>query len=116
MPRAIASALTAAGTNLKWYTVSTGGTALAGAPTPSTATVGNTTYYVSQTTTCESPRAAIVVTIKPLPTVTATNNYPICEGQPLNLTATGTGTSYAWAATGFTSALQNPTRKPSTTA
>jgi len=61
---ATATALTATGTALKWYTVVTGGTALTIAPTPSTATVETTTYYVSQTAnTCESSRAAIAVNI-----------------------------------------------------
>jgi len=48
---ATASALTAtalANHTLRWYTVATGGSPLAGAPTPSTATVGTTAYYVSQ--------------------------------------------------------------------
>ena len=62
-----ATALTvtpATGTTLKWYTVATGGTAATIAPTPNTGTVGNTTYYVSQTNgTCESTRVPIVVTV-----------------------------------------------------
>ncbi|MBC7389079.1 MAG: polysaccharide deacetylase family protein [Opitutaceae bacterium] len=62
---AIAPALTATGTALKWYgTNSTGGTASTTAPTPSTTAVGATTYYVSQTlNNCEGPRAAIVVNV-----------------------------------------------------
>ena len=46
-----ATALTAtpaSGSNLLWYTAATGGTASSTAPTPSTTTVGSTTYYVSQ--------------------------------------------------------------------
>ncbi len=39
---AIAQPLTAVGINLKWYTAETGGTALAGTPTPSTTTRGTT--------------------------------------------------------------------------
>ena len=64
-----ATALTAVGgtgSTLQWYgTNATGGTASATAPTPSTATAGTTTYYVSQLDAngCESPRAAIVVTV-----------------------------------------------------
>lgn len=62
------SALTATpstGGVLNWYgTNATGGTASATAPTPSTTTLGTTTYYVSQTVGgCESPRAAITVTV-----------------------------------------------------
>jgi gliding motility-associated-like protein len=46
-----ATALTAtpvSGSNLLWYTAATGGTASSTAPTPTTTTVGSTTYYVSQ--------------------------------------------------------------------
>ncbi|MEL1248267.1 T9SS type B sorting domain-containing protein [Flavobacterium helocola] len=54
-----------AGGTLNWYgTNATGGTASPTAPIPSTATVGSTTYYVSQTVAgCEGPRAPIVVII-----------------------------------------------------
>ena len=56
-----ASPLTATGSNLLWYTVPTGGTGSPTAPTPSTTSVGTTSYYVSQTVGCEGPRAQIVV-------------------------------------------------------
>ncbi|MEC4005945.1 LamG-like jellyroll fold domain-containing protein, partial [Flavobacterium sp. SUN052] len=64
---ATAVALTASGTNLLWYTTATGGTGNATAPTPSTATLGTTSYWVSQTvTSCESTRTQInVVTALP---------------------------------------------------
>lgn len=62
---ATATPLTANGTGLKWYTVSTGGTSNTTAPTPSTATIGTTTHYVSQTVSgCESTRASIAVIIE----------------------------------------------------
>jgi gliding motility-associated-like protein len=48
------------------------------------------------------------ITIHGLPVVTAGSNSPVCEGKPVNLTATG-GTSYTWAGpAGFTSGLQMP--------
>jgi len=55
------------GHSLNWYNVATGGVVLPSAPTPSTAIVGSTFYYVSQTTAlgCEGPRAAIEVKINP---------------------------------------------------
>ncbi|WP_165836426.1 PKD domain-containing protein [Taibaiella soli] len=60
----VASPLTATGTGLQWYTSSSGGTASSTPPTPSTATSGNTTYYVSQKSgNCESPLAAITVEV-----------------------------------------------------
>lgn len=111
-----ATALTATGSNLLWYTVATGGTGIATAPTPSTTTVGSTIYYVSQTTGCESPRAAITVTVvagTPAPTV----NTPIayCQGTTATtLTAAGTNLLWYTTATGGTGSVTAPT--PSTTA
>ena len=112
---ATASPLTASGTNLLWYAAATGGTGNATAPTPSTATAGSITYYVSQTITgCEGPRAAIVVnvTATPLaPAVTSPVNY--CQNAiAVPLTATGTGLLWYLAPTGGTGSSTAPT--PST--
>jgi gliding motility-associated-like protein len=64
----VAVALNATGNSLKWYTVSTGGSFTTSAPTPSTGTATNTTYYVSQTIGgVESDRIALLVTINPTP-------------------------------------------------
>lgn len=111
------SALTATGTSLKWYTTATGGTGSATAPTPSTATVGTTTWYVSQTNTttgCEGPRAAINVVINALPAApTVTTPVNLCVGGPTApLTATGTSLLWYTAATGGTGSATAPT--PST--
>ena len=59
------SAVASGGGVLNWYgTNATGGTASTIVPTPSTTTLGTTTYYVSQTIAgCESVRTPIVVTI-----------------------------------------------------
>ncbi|GAB3726550.1 Ig-like domain-containing protein [Spirosoma lituiforme] len=95
-PVALATAVTS-GTNLKWYTAQTGGTGSTVAPTLSTAAVGSTTYYVSQTSAdgCESDRSAVVVTVKPLPvapTLTL-NTQNLCQSSvPTPLTAIATGT------------------------
>lgn len=69
-----ASALTATtgtnGTGLMWYATETGGSGSSTAPTPSTATVGATSYWVSSVNAngCESERTEIVVTVDaPLP-------------------------------------------------
>ena len=107
---ATAAALTATGTSLKWYTAATGGTGSATAPTPPTSVVGSTIYYVSQTTTCESPRAAITVTIKAIPATSTVIIPSVCAGAPLSLsTPTVAGATYAWTGpNAFTSTLQNP--------
>ncbi len=98
---ATASALTATGASLLWYTVATLGTGSSTAPTPSTSTAGTpaVSYWVSQTTTCESARSQINVNISPAPTsVTATNNGPKCVGGALSLTAGAASNmfSYKW--------------------
>ncbi|AYN66076.1 DUF11 domain-containing protein [Euzebyella marina] len=70
---------------LQWYTVATGGTPSSTAPTPSTATAGTTSYYVSQVdddTFCESERTQIdvvVYSIPVAPTLTQ-NNVDYCIG------------------------------------
>ncbi len=97
---ATAVALTATGTNLLWYTQATGGTSSATAPVPSTLVPGTYTWYVSRTTNnCESDRAALVVTIKPLPPVpTVVSPVEYCQTlptTPLNATP-GTGNTLKW--------------------
>jgi gliding motility-associated-like protein len=53
------------GGTLTWYSALTGGTALPGAPTPITTTVGTTSYYVTETILGveSSPRTPIVVNV-----------------------------------------------------
>jgi len=95
---ATATILSATGTGLKWYTVSTGGTASTTAPIPSTATAGTTNYYVSQTVnTCEGPRATIAVTVNALPnaTITVGSSTTFCAGGSVLLTASSSS-SYKW--------------------
>lgn len=58
-----ATALTATGTNLKWFN-SLADAGVATAPTPSTAAVGSKTYYVSSNNgSCESAKTPIVVNV-----------------------------------------------------
>ncbi|MFP9100933.1 LamG-like jellyroll fold domain-containing protein, partial [Flavobacterium sp. RHBU_24] len=74
------TSLVATGTNLQWYTVSTGGSVL-----PANTALTATTYYVSQTVNgCESSRTAVSVTI----------TYPIRYVKP---SASGTGDGTSWA-------------------
>jgi len=103
---ATASALTAtesAGNSLLWYSTATGGTGSSTAPTPSTTTVGTTTYYVSQITTpqgCESVRASITVTVNALPqaSITASKTPIICTGDSVvfSVSPQVAGQSYVW--------------------
>ena len=87
-------------------------------PTPSTAALGTTTYYVSQVSTagCESPRAAITATVNDIPAAPTVANVTYCRNVTATaLTATAaTGNSLLWftAATGGTGSATAPT--PST--
>ena len=112
-----ATALTATGTSLLWYTASTGGTGLTTAPIPSTTTVGSKSYYVSQSVGgCESSRSTITVTITALPaapSVTTPVNYT--QGTTgTALTATGTALKWYTVTTGGTALSAAPI--PTTTA
>jgi large repetitive protein len=79
----VATPLTATGSGLLWYTAATGGVGSGTAPTPSTATVGTTNSYVSQTVSgCESPRVALPVIINPLPTLAVSVGNASCPGTP----------------------------------
>lgn len=93
---ASASPLTAgatAGNTLRWYTSASGGSPLATAPTPSTASIGATPYYVSQITAsgCESGRATLTVTVSATPIITdvTANNTLTCGGNEGSLVITG---------------------------
>lgn len=113
---ATATALTATGTSLKWYTTATGGTASTTAPTPSTLTVGSTTYYVSQTVnSTESSRASITVTVSALssaPVVTSPVTYE--QGATaIAITAKGTNLKWYTVVNGGTASTSAPI--PSTT-
>ncbi len=57
---------------LNWYTSAIDGTASSINPTPSTAIIGTTSYFVSQTiiaSGCEGPRTEIKIVVNPLPIV-----------------------------------------------
>jgi pectate lyase len=93
-----ATALSATGTGLLWYTTATGGTSTTTAPIPVTTNNGTTNYYVSQTTTgCESARATIAVTVNTVPVamITAGSSTSLPQGGSVVLTASK-GTSYKW--------------------
>jgi PKD repeat protein len=110
--------LTATGTGLLWYTSAAGGTGTPVAPTPSTATAGTITYYVSQTLAgkCESPRVPVTVVVHAIPNEPGvTTPVNLCKDQAASpLTATGTGLLWYTTATGGTGSTTAPT--PSTTA
>jgi sugar lactone lactonase YvrE/CO dehydrogenase/acetyl-CoA synthase epsilon subunit len=91
--------LVATGTALQWYTVATGGTALA---SPTTLSTGN--YYVSQTlNSCESTRTLVSVTINTAPGAPTASAQSFCSSATVaNLVATGTSLKWYNVATGGT--------------
>jgi len=95
-----ASALSATGTGLLWYTSASGGTGTTTAPVPSTTLVGTTQYYVSQNDGgCESDRELIEVVVNALPDATITPSGPttFVSGNNVVLQATsGSGWTYQW--------------------
>ncbi|PSL32518.1 Ig-like domain-containing protein [Dyadobacter jiangsuensis] len=107
-----ATALTATGTALKWYTNQSGGTPLAGAPVPVTTAVGTTSYYVSQTAAglCEGPRAKIDVVIKDTPAAPTVTPLDYCVGaKPVALTPSGAVYKWYTGPTGGTGTTTAPT-------
>lgn len=113
------SATASANCTLNWYTLPIGGIASTTSPTPFTTVAGSTTYYVSQTNTasgCESPRAAIIITVNPLPTAPIVSTINYCNNEtavPLTATATANCTLNWYSdPTAGTSSTTSPT--PST--
>ena len=98
---ATATQLTATGSNLLWYTSAVGGIGSSIAPIPVTTVAGTTTYYVSQTTSCESPRVSITVSVNPLPANAGTisGSATVCQGQnavTYTVPTIANATSYVW--------------------
>lgn len=105
-----AAALTAAGTDLVWYTTAAGGTGTAIAPAPPTATAGTTTWYVSRMEgVCESPRVPLSVIVHN--NVTAHFDYVThygCSADTLVFTNLSTGNgSYTWDFGDYTQSLMS---------
>jgi PKD repeat protein len=103
------SATASTGNTLTWYDVATGGTALAGAPSPSTTAAGVYTYYVSQKNAAgdESPRASITVTVNALPTtpvITANGATSFCTGGSVELSSSS-ATGNVWSTNATTQAI-----------
>lgn len=103
------SATSSSGNTLYWYDVATGGTALSGAPTPSTNAAGSYSYYVSQKNSNgdESPRVAITVTVNALPStpvITANGPTSFCTGGSVVLTSSSS-TGNTWSTNATTQAI-----------
>ncbi len=103
----VSLALSVTGTNLLWYTASTGGTGSATVPVVSTATAGTKSYWVTQSATvgsCESPRAKIdvIVNCGVIATPSVAVLSPVCQNSTVSSTVLSTavtGTGILWYAT-----------------
>jgi len=81
-----------------WYDQATAGNLLATTQTFVTPALGvSTTYYVeSTTTTCNSARVAVKVTVNPSPAAPTINPVSVCPGTSALLKATGTAGIVTW--------------------
>lgn len=82
----------------QWFTVASGGTAIATGNSYTTgALFTNTTYYVQTTVNgCTSTRTAVTVTVNSIPAAPTAPGVSICAGTTASLTATGSSGSYQW--------------------
>lgn len=82
----------------QWFTVASGGTAIATGNSYTTgALFANTTYYVQTTVNgCTSSRTAVTVTVNSIPTAPSASGVSICAGTTASLTASGSSGSYQW--------------------
>lgn len=89
--------LTASGTNLLWYSTSTGGISSVNAPILKSDISGTFDYWVSQSALgCEGPRAKISFKVNSLPIVTAiATPSTICDGENTILKGSG-AINYTW--------------------
>lgn len=96
--------LTAVGTNLRWYSIPTGGTSSSGSPAFFTDTPNVFTFYVTQTdnTNCESLRLPVAVSVLAPPAPPTVNaSQTVCQFAKANpLTATPS-TGLVWQGTGI---------------
>jgi len=101
--------LTANGATSYNWTPSGSLTSASGSPVTATPAT-TTTYTVTGTSSGCSNTATSVVTVNPLPTISASNNGPLCPGETLILTGNGQmGSTYSWSGpNSFSSSTQNP--------
>ncbi len=106
-----ASALSAVGTNLKWYLTSVGGEGSGTAPAPSTVSSGTINYWISQTVNnCESTRTKIDVVVAPTPVAPGvTTPIAYTQGQiAAPLSAVGTNLKWYLSSSGGIGSIITP--------
>ncbi|MBL0102449.1 MAG: hypothetical protein IPP51_00930 [Bacteroidetes bacterium] len=88
---------------MRWYTVSTGGSPIAGESGTSLVTYtvsSTTTFYVSEFDgTCEGPRAEVIAEVTNPDAISLAASSPTCLGSAITLTATQTGSTNTYVLT-----------------
>lgn len=93
----VSSPLSATGSNLLWYSSSSGDSGSTSAPVPDTSLPGNFSYWVSQTVnSCESARREIQVKVYPRPFSSILKDAEICDGETVVLDAGPGFIDYEW--------------------
>jgi gliding motility-associated-like protein len=89
---------TAPGGTYDWYDAGSGGTLLVTNTSYTTPILNTTTSYYVQSTIagCTGSRAAVTVTVNPIPAAPSAANRTICDGSKATLTATAPGGTYDW--------------------
>ena len=110
--------LTAVGSNLVWYTSSSGGFGTVVAPIPPVATAGLTTWYVSQVVNgCEGPRAPLTVNVHNRPNFNIVPGKPYeCQFDTISLNYGGPmfpGIQFAWTIPGYATLTAGALSDPS---
>lgn len=100
----VPGALTATGSNLRWYNVATGGSGSTNPPTFGTQTATTFTFYVTQTdnNSCESlrqPLSVLVISAPSAPLVTA--NQIVCQFAKVNPLSATPNNGLLWQGSGI---------------
>ena len=82
----------------EWFTVASGGTAIATGNSFTTPVLfANTTYYVQANNGCTGSRTAVTVTVNAIPAAPTATGATICAGQTASLNASGgAGDGFKW--------------------
>ena len=97
--------LTANGSNLKWYTTSSGGTGSSTSPAFFTETATTLTFFVTQTDTsgCESVRQPVSVSVVSPPSApTVTASQIVCQSSKVGPLTASPNTGLVWQGPGIT--------------
>ena len=98
------------GAQWQWYEGSCNGTLIGTGNSINVTPNTTTTYFVNAVGNCGTTSCvSITINVNPIPQVSVSSNSPLCEGQTLNLNASG-GTQYQWAGpSNFSSNSPSPT-------